>query len=50
MNPGVSIRKLTLGVLAVWTFFGGGNAPSAAQNTKPNIVMLMTDTAAIGSE
>jgi arylsulfatase A-like enzyme len=44
MNFGTSIRKLALGTLAISAFvMAGGVTPSSAQNTKPNIVMLMTD-------
>jgi arylsulfatase len=44
MNFGTSIRKLALGTLAISGFvMAGGVTPSLAQNTKPNIVMLMTD-------
>ena len=36
--------KLTLGMLVISSFvMAGGVTPSAAQNQKPNIVMLMTD-------
>jgi arylsulfatase A-like enzyme len=44
MDIGPSIHKLVLGALAVSSvLLAGGATPSAAQNTKPNIVMLMTD-------
>ena len=44
MNFRTSIRRLILGALAVASFLmAGGVTPSAAQNPKPNIVMLMTD-------
>jgi hypothetical protein len=44
MNFRTSIRRLILGALAVASFLmAGGVTPSSAQNTKPNIVMLMTD-------
>ena len=44
MDFGVGVRKLTLGALAISSFLlTGGAAPVAAQNQKPNIVMLMTD-------
>jgi arylsulfatase A-like enzyme len=43
MNPAVGIRKLALGALAVLITLSGGSVPSSAQNTRPNIVMLMTD-------
>jgi arylsulfatase A-like enzyme len=40
----MSIRQLIVGTLAVASFLAAGGAtPSSAQNTKPNIVMLMTD-------
>ena len=38
------VGKLTLGMLAISSFMlAGGAITSAAQNSKPNIVMLMTD-------
>ena len=38
------LRKLSLGALAVCSLvLAGGAVPCAAQNSKPNIVMLMTD-------
>jgi len=44
MDFGVGVRKLTLGALALSSFLlAGGATPSAAQDSKPNIVMLMTD-------
>jgi len=44
MNFETSIQRLILGVLAVFSFvMAGGVSTSSAQNTKPNIVMLMTD-------
>jgi hypothetical protein len=43
MNPGFGVRKLALLALAVWITFAAGSLPSVAQNSKPNIVMLMTD-------
>jgi len=44
MDFGAGVRKLALGALAVSSFLlAGGATPSAAQNSKPNIVMLMTD-------
>src|SRR5271166_2024566 len=44
MNYGAVVRNLALGALAVSSFLVGvGAAPAAAQDSKPNIVMLMTD-------
>src|SRR5450755_4978465 len=44
MELGIGIRKLTRCALAISSFLlAGGAIPSAAQDTKPNIVMLMTD-------
>ena len=45
MDLGASVRKLTLGAIAISSFLlAGGAVPSAAQSAdKPNIVMLMTD-------
>ncbi|MGB8768661.1 MAG: sulfatase-like hydrolase/transferase, partial [Candidatus Korobacteraceae bacterium] len=44
MDLGANIRKITLGALAISSFLlAGGAVPSAAQDSKPNIVMLMTD-------
>ena len=44
MDLGAGIRKLTMGALAIsGIMLAGAAVPSAAQNTKPNIVMLMTD-------
>src|SRR5271169_1719432 len=44
MDLGAGVRKLALGALAISSFLlGSGAVPSAAQNSKPNIVMLMTD-------
>jgi len=44
MRSGKRFTKLTLGALAISCFvMAGGVTPSFAQNTKPNIVMLMTD-------
>ena len=44
MDLGANIRKLTLGALAIsgW-LLASGAVPCAAQDSKPNIVMLMTD-------
>jgi len=44
MQQEVGLRKLLLGALGVSSLvLAGGVVPSAAQNSKPNIVMLMTD-------
>ncbi|MGB9203708.1 MAG: arylsulfatase [Terriglobales bacterium] len=44
MNSATSVRKLALGALAISSFLlAGGAVPAAAQNDKPNVVMLMTD-------
>src|SRR5271167_3496318 len=44
MDLGAGVRKLTLGALAISSFLlVAGAVPSAAQNSRPNIVMLMTD-------
>ena len=44
MDFGASVRKLTLGALAVSSFLVGvGAVPAAAQDKKPNVVMLMSD-------
>ena len=44
MDHTAAVRKLALGALAVSSFLiGCGSTPCAAQDTKPNIVMLMTD-------
>ena len=44
MDFGASVRKLTLGALAISSFLlAGGAVPTAAQNKKPNVVMLMSD-------
>ena len=44
MDLGAGIRKFAVGTLAISSvMLAGGTLPSAAQNTKPNIVMLMTD-------
>ena len=44
MDFGAGIRKLTLGALAISSFLlAGGAVPSAAQTTKPNIVVIMGD-------
>ena len=44
MDLGASVRKLTLGALAVSSFLVGvGATPVVAQNKKPNVVMLMSD-------
>jgi len=38
------VRKLTLGALAISSFLlAGGAVPSAAQTSKPNIVVIMGD-------
>ena len=44
MNFGTKIRRLALGALTVSSFtLAGAAVPLAAQNSRPNIVMLMTD-------
>src|SRR5262244_631280 len=44
MERGTGIRKLALAALAVCSLvLVAGSVPIAAQNSKPNIVMLMTD-------
>jgi arylsulfatase A-like enzyme len=44
MNSRKGLKRLMLGALAVASLLmAGGVTPSTAQNTKPNIVMLMTD-------
>ncbi len=44
MDLGAGVRRVTLGALAISSLvLAGGAVPSAAQNTKPNVVMLMTD-------
>jgi arylsulfatase len=44
MDFGAGVRKLTLGALAISSFLlAGGVVPSAAQTTKPNIVVIMGD-------
>jgi arylsulfatase A-like enzyme len=44
MDFGAGVRKLTLGALAISSFMlAGGAVPSAAQTTKPNIVVIMGD-------
>jgi arylsulfatase len=46
MDLGASVRKLTLGALAVSTVFAGGSVTAyaqAASMTKPNIVVIMSD-------
>ena len=44
MDLGANIRKLTLGALAISSFLlAGGAVPSVAQDSKPNILILMTD-------
>jgi len=45
MNPGVGIRKLALGALAVWTCLVGGSAIAGGQasTNKPNILFIMAD-------
>src|SRR5450631_2640175 len=44
MDFGAGVRKLTLGALAISSFLlAGGAVPSAAQTTKPNIVVIMGD-------
>ncbi len=45
MDLGASVRKVSLGALAISSILlAGGAVPSAAQTAdKPNIVMLMTD-------
>ena len=44
MQLEVGLRNLSLGALAVSSLLlAGGPVPAAAQNDKPNIVMLMTD-------
>ena len=44
MGQEVGLRKLLLAALAVFSLvLAGGSVPTAAQNSKPNIVMLMTD-------
>ena len=44
MDFGAGVRKLSLGAFAISSFLLAGAAvPAAAQNAKPNIVMLMTD-------
>ena len=49
MNPGVGIRKLALGALAVWTCLVGGSAIAGGQasTNKPNILFIMADDVAI---
>src|ERR1035441_2092941 len=49
MDFGASVRKLTLGALAISSFMlAGGAVPSAAQTTqKPNIVVIMSDDVGI---
>jgi arylsulfatase len=44
MDLGASVRKMTLGALAISSFMlAGGTVPSAAQTSKPNIVVIMSD-------
>ncbi len=44
MDFGAGVRKLSLGAMVISSFLLAGAAvPAAAQNEKPNIVMLMTD-------
>ena len=44
MDFRAGIRKVMMGALAVFSFLMAGSViPSAAQNKKPNIVILMTD-------
>ena len=44
MDFGAGVRKLTLGALAISSFLlAGGAVPSAAQASKPNIVVIMGD-------
>ena len=44
MDFGAGVRKLTLGALAISSFLlAGGATPSAAQTSKPNIVVIMGD-------
>jgi len=44
MDFGAGVRKLTLGALAISSFLlAGGAVPSAAQTSKPNIVVIMGD-------
>ena len=44
MDFGAGVRKLTLGALALSSFLlAGGAVPSAAQASKPNIVVIMGD-------
>jgi arylsulfatase A-like enzyme len=44
MDFGAGVRKLTLGALAISSFLlAGGAIPSAAQTSKPNIVVIMGD-------
>ena len=44
MDFGAGVRKLTLGALAISSFMlAGGATPSAAQTSKPNIVVIMGD-------
>src|SRR5271157_6410008 len=44
MDLGANVRKLMLGALAISSWLlASGAVPCAAQDSKPNIVMLMTD-------
>ncbi len=44
MDFGASVRRLTIGAVAISSFLlAGGAVPVTAQDSKPNIVMLMTD-------
>ena len=44
MDLRANVRKLTLGALAISSWLlASGTVPCAAQDSKPNIVMLMTD-------
>jgi arylsulfatase len=44
MDFGAGVRKVALGALAISSFLlAGGAVPSAAQTTKPNIVVIMGD-------
>ena len=48
MDLGANVRKLTLGALAISSFLmAGGAVPSAAQTSKPNIVVIMSDDVGI---
>src|ERR1017187_9775695 len=49
MDLGANVRRLTLGALAISSFWlAGGAVPSAAQTTqKPNIVVIMSDDVGI---